>query len=809
MTAHSTIEIEGMTCAACVARAERVLRAVPGVAAAEVRLADRTARVAFADAPDLPAVAKALESAGFALHQTTTRLSIGGMTCAACAGRVERALAAVPGVTSATVNLATHAATVRHAAGPGAVAALVAAAVKAGYTAKPATDAAPPDLTAAEAADWRGRALTAAVLTLPVVVLEMGGHLVPAFHHWVAATIGHVQSWWLQGAFATAVLAGPGRSFYARGLAALRHGAADMNSLVALGTAAAWLFSAVVLLAPGLVPEASRSVYFEAAAVIVTLVLAGRWLEARARGRAGAAIRRLAALAPREALVETPDGPVARPTAALAPGDVVHLRPGARVPADGVVLEGDSHLDESMLTGEPLPVAKGPGDAVTGGTVNGAGFLRIRVTRTGADTVLAQILALVETAQGARLPIQALVDRVTAVFVPVVLAVAAVTVAAWLAAGGTAAQALTAGVAVLIIACPCAMGLATPVSIVVATGRAAERGILFRQGEALQRLAAVRTVAFDKTGTLTEGRPAVVAVTPAPGFAADEVLAMAAAVEARSEHPAGQAIVAAAAARGLPLPPVEGFAALPGRGVTGRAGGRRVLAGSARALAEAGADPSPFAAEAAARAAEGQTVIHIAIDGRTAALVTLADPVRPGSAAAVAALRRAGIGVVMISGDGQATAAAVGRALAIDRIEAEVLPAGKLDAVARLKADGAVAFVGDGINDAPALAAADVGIALGTGTDVAIEAAHVVIARGDPRAVAEALALARATLANIRQNLVWAFGYNVALIPVAAGALVPFGGPMLSPVLAAGAMAASSVMVLANALRLRRAGGMP
>ena len=798
MTA-ATVEIDGMTCAACTSRAERILRAVPGVTGATVQLADRRATVEFAGDPDIPALARALSGAGFALAEAETVLDVEGMTCAACHGRVERVLTAQPGVLAATVNPATRQARVRHAAGPGVVATLLGALAAAGYPAAPA--GAQADRTAAEVAAAGRRALAAAVLTAPVVMLEMGGHLVPAFHHWVMHTLG-LWSWWAQAVLATAVLAGPGRGFWARGLAAARHSAADMNTLVALGTGAAWAWSMAVLLAPAAIPEAGRAVYFEAAAVIVTLVLAGRWMEARARGRAGAAIRRLAALAPREAEVELPGGGTApRAAAALVPGDVVRLRPGASVPADGVVIEGTSHIDESMLTGEPMPVAKAAGAPVTGGTVNGPGFLRMRVTRTGADTVLAQIIRAVETAQAARLPVQALVDRVTAVFVPVVLAVAAVTVMAWLATGGTAAQALTAGVAVLIIACPCAMGLATPVSLTVAAGRAAERGVLFRRGEALQTLAGARTVAFDKTGTLTEGRPALSAFT-----GDDALLAAAAGLAGMSEHPVASAIAAGAAARGVTPAAVEGFESLTGRGMRGTVAGAAVVVGSARAMSEAVVDVAPLAAEAAARAAEGQTVLYAAAGGR-AALIAVADPLRAGAAPAVAALRRMGLTVAMISGDGRATAEAVARAAGIDIVTAGVLPEGKVAALAALP--GPVAFVGDGINDAPALAAAGTGIAMGTGTDVAIEAADVVITRGDPMAVADAVAIARATLRNIRENLVWAFGYNVLLIPVAAGALVPFGGPMLSPMLAAGAMALSSVMVLGNALRLRRAGVRP
>jgi heavy metal translocating P-type ATPase len=746
-------------------------------------------------------------------------LDVQGMHCAACVGRAERALLAAPGVIGAEVNLATRRARVR-TDGMADPARLAAALTAAGYPAEPvapphagqtlaeiagAAEAAP---ELAEARAMRARAIVAALLAAPVVVLEMGGHLFPALHHLIAGSIGMRAAWAIQALFATAVLAGPGRVFILRGWPALGRGAPDMNSLVALGTGAAWAYSMVALIAPGMMPAGAAAVYFEAAAVIVVLILTGRWLEARARGRTGAAIRRLIALQPAEALVETPAGPEVRPIAALAVGDVMILRPGARIPTDGVILEGDSHIDESMLTGEPLPVARGAGAPVAGGTINGEGALRVRVARVGAETLLARILRAVAEAQGGKLPVQALIDRVTMRFVPAVMVVAALTVAGWLLLAPVPAlgPALVAGVSVLIIACPCAMGLATPTSILVGTGRAAEAGVLFRRGEALERLAGVQVVAFDKTGTLTEGRPRLTDAATAPGRAADEVLRMAAAVAALSDHPLSRALAEGARARGLAPLPARNVTAWPGFGTGGDVAGARVLIGAARLMAREGVAPGPLQGALDGFAAQGAPVVLVAIDGQIAGAYAFADPVKPGARAAVAALKARGIAVAMVSGDAEAAARAVAAETGIETVIAGVLPEGKAAAVADLRArhPGTLAFVGDGINDAPALAAADVGIAMGTGTDVAIEAADVVLVSGAPRGVVAAVTLARATLRNIRQNLFWAFGYNVALIPVAAGVLYPATGWLLSPILAAGAMTLSSVFVLGNALRLSR-----
>ncbi|NBE08385.1 heavy metal translocating P-type ATPase [Paragemmobacter ruber] len=784
--------LDGMTCASCVLRAERVLRAQAGVTRAVVNLTTETADVAYRAPADPAALAAALARAGYPAREATVVLEVEGMTCAACTGRVERVLRAQPGVRAVVANLALRRATVTLWEGGAGAEFLAAAVTRAGYAARPAEEGA---AARRDGGPEEGRALVrdagvAAALTLPVVVVEMGGHLFAPFHHWLMGLLGMQALWVAQFVLVTLVLLGPGWRFQRRGWPALLRGAPDMNALVALGTGAAWAYSTLVTFAPGLVPEAARAVYFEAAAVIVVLVLLGRVLEARARGRAGAAIARLVGMQPKVARLE--DGTEV-PVASLVPGMRVLVRPGERVAVDGVVVSGASAVDEAMLTGEPLPVAKAAGDAVTGGTINGTGALVVEVRQVGAATVLARIVALVEEAQGSKLPVQALVDRVTLWFVPGVMAVAALACAGWLMAGQGVAQAIVAAVSVLIIACPCAMGLATPVSILVGTGRAAELGVLFRRGEALQRLAEVRTVAFDKTGTLTMGRPVVTDM-----IGDNAALAQAAAVEAGSEHPLAGAVLAHAAARGVVVPGAEAFEAVPGQGARARVAGAEVAVGSARMFAEM---PEPLAQAAAGWAAEGKGLLFVG-EGRVArGLIAVADPVKPGAAAALRALARRGVRVAMVTGDNAATAGAIAARLSVTEVQAGVLPAGKADAVRGFGAG--VAFVGDGINDAPALAAAEVGLAMGTGTDVAIEAGDVVLMSGDPLAVVDALDVARATMRNIRQNLIWAFGYNVALIPVAAGVLVPFGGPALSPMLAAGAMALSSVFVLGNALRLR------
>ncbi len=796
MTQTIRFQLEGMTCASCVARAERVLQAEPGVKTATVNLGTETAEAEF-DAPATPSImAAALARAGYPARQRQVILAVEGMTCAACTGRVERVLRAQPGVAEAGANLVTRAATVT-LWGDADASALAAAVTRAGFQAAPMSESGAKDPKADEAALWRAAAIAFA-LTLPVFVVEMGGHLLPAFHHWLHGLIPFQTLWLIEFALVSLVLFWPGWRFFHKGLPALMHGGPDMNALVALGAGAAWAYSSVVVFAPSLIPAASRAVYFEAAAVIVTLILIGRSLEARARGQTGAAIARLVALQPRTARRMESDGVKEVPISALLVGDHVQLRPGEKVPVDGVVLEGLSSVNCSMLTGEALPVAKAAGDEVTGGTVNGTGVLLMEVRAVGSATVLARIIAMVGEAQGGKLPVQALVDRITLWFVPVVMALAILAFGLWLAFGPGLAEAVVAGVSVLIIACPCAMGLATPVSILVGTGRAAEMGILFRKGEALQRLERVARVAFDKTGTLTMGKPVVIAIHVVEGGDADQLLALAAAVEAGSEHPLAGAVTAEAALRGLVVPKATAFQAHPGKGAEAVVLGAKVSVGSARLF---GKLPTDLAATLNQAQAIGRGVLLMGRDGVAEAAIVVSDPLKPGAAKAVARLSAMGLTPAMITGDAETTARAVAQELGITEVYAGVLPADKAGVIAAM--GPRVVFVGDGLNDAPALALADVGIAMGGGTDVAIEAGDVVLMRGDPAAVDQAIGLSRAVMRNIRQNLFWAFGYNAVLIPVAAGALVPFGGPQMSPMLGAGAMALSSVFVLGNALRLR------
>ena len=928
------LPIEGMSCASCVRRVEMGLAKVPGVAQVAVNLATEKATVTLAEPVSPDQLVQAVRKLGYEVPQSTVVLQVDDMSCASCVGRVERALKAVPGVASASVNLATERATVT---GVAPVEALLAAADRAGYPAQvlddgsgaadagfyvggdagvehdgvsaeaeagqnPATHAAGATGAMGAAGARRGagrgagaaaggsaqtggqvsgaarkplsredrkaaeqRALwrdlwIAAALALPVFLLEMGGHVVPAFHHWVAHTIGTQNSWYLQFVLTTLVLFVPGLRFYKKGIPALLHGAPDMNSLVAMGTLAAWGFSVVATFLPGLLPAGTVNVYYEAAAVIVVLILVGRFLEARAKGRTSEAIQRLARLQAHTAHLRRDGAVVDVPLAQVRLQDVVEVRPGERVPVDGEVIEGTSYVDESMITGEPVPVAKTAGSTVVGGTVNQTGAFTVRATAVGGQTVLAQIIRMVESAQGAKLPIQTLVDRVTMWFVPAVMTAALVTFIVWMVFGPAPALglALVNAVAVMIIACPCAMGLATPTSIMVGIGRGAELGVLFRKGEALQLLKDAKVVAVDKTGTLTEGKPALTDLLVQPGFDRAQVLAQVAALESRSEHPIARALVAAAEAEGLVLPAVSDFESLTGLGVTARVGGvpdghvAPAVAVSAEAASSAGAAPagvapaadsvsetgvaervgseapvagasvlvavgadrymqtldvdvSPFASEAEKLGQEGKSPLYVAIGGQLAAIVAVSDPIKSTTAAAIRTLHDQGLKVAMITGDNARTAQAIARQLGIDDVVAEVLPAGKVDAVKRLQQRyGAVAYVGDGINDAPALAQAEVGVAIGTGTDVAIEAADVVLMSGSLQGVPTAIGLSRATIGNIRENLFWAFAYNTALIPIAAGVLYPAFGILLSPMLGAAAMALSSVFVLGNALRLRR-----
>ncbi len=738
-------------------------------------------------------------------------LSVEGMSCASCVRHVEKALAGVEGVQAANVNLATERAQVRIPRNLDTTL-LTQAVERAGYEAQViANPRQSRDEQAQNRAAERNRLkrdlILAVILALPVFVLEMGAHVSGAFHHWIAETIGTQNSWYLQFVLTTAVLAGPGRRFFAKGIPALLRMTPDMNSLVAVGTTAAYLFSVVATFAPQWLPDGTVNVYYEAAAVIVALVLLGRYLEAQARGNTSEAINRLAGLRATTANVRR-DGKVTEvPIENVIIGDVIELRPGERVPVDGEVIEGSSFIDESMISGEPMPVEKTAGASVVGGTVNQNGILTLRATGVGADTVLSQIINMVEQAQGAKLPIQTLVDRITMWFVPAVMLVAAITFVIWMLLGPQPAigLALVNAVAVLIIACPCAMGLATPTSIMVGTGRAAQMGILFRQGEALQTLMNVRVIAVDKTGTLTKGTPELSEMSVTDGHTREQVLALVASAESRSEHPIARAIVAAAQQENLNLMPVETFEALTGLGLRAQVDNKALLVGSDSLMRQQNLDPSVFTETAERLADQGRTPLYVAIDNTLAAIITVGDSIRDTTPEAIKAMHDQGLKVVMISGDNHRTAQAIARELGIDEVVAPVMPDAKAETVRQLqKTEGAVAFVGDGINDAPALAVADVGIAIGSGTDIAIDSADVVLMSGDLSRVPKAIALPRATMRNIRQNLFWAFIYNVALIPVAAGVLFPVNGTLLSPMFAAGAMALSSVFVVLNALRLRR-----
>ncbi|MGY6553290.1 MAG: heavy metal translocating P-type ATPase [Wenzhouxiangella sp.] len=806
---HLNLGVDNLHCAGCVRRLEKALEQT---AAREVSvdLAGKRVGLEWPSGQALAELLAHLKRSGFPVHQAETSLSIYGMHCASCVGQVEKALLAVPGVMAASVNLATSEGRVEFVDGAVGVKDLRAAVEQAGYTADLPDGAQDEDQRHqrrdAELQSLRRRFLLALSLTIPVFLLEMGGHFIPSLHHWIHATFGTFQLHLLLFVLTSVVLFGPGLMFFRIGLPNLLRGHPDMNSLVALGTGAAWSYSVIATFAPGLMPEGTAHVYYEPAAVIVTLILLGRLLEARAKSRTGAAIERLLGLQAKTARVERDGEVMELAIDELRRGDHVRVRPGETVPVDGEVIEGESRVDESMLTGEPEPVRRSPGDNVVGGTVNQSGLLVVRATDLGSDAVLAQIVRMVQKAQGAKLPIQALVDRVTARFVPAVLGIALITVLVWLLFGPQPALnfALVNAVAVLIIACPCAMGLATPTSIMVGTGRGADNGVLFRGGDALQQLKSVRMVAFDKTGTLTEGRPEVTDIEAWPSFDETELLRLAASAEQDSEHPLAQAIVAAAAQRDVVLSAAHNFRSEPGRGISAAVAEQAVIIGTRDWLMQSGVDVSTAADRMEALSAKARTPALIAVDGQLAGVLGIADPIKASTPEAIRSLHAQGLKVAMISGDRRATAEAIAAELGIDTVIAEVLPDGKLAAVQQLrKAHGKIAFVGDGINDAPALAEADVGIAIGTGTDVAIESADVVLMAGNLNKVPTAIALSRATLRNIRQNLFWAYAYNTALIPVAAGALFPFFGVLLSPMLAAAAMAVSSLFVVSNALRLK------
>lgn len=802
----SILPIEGMSCASWVARVEGAIRSVPGVRNVSVNLASERATVVGEPGLAPAAVKAAIEAAGYGVGTEAIDLAVRGMSCASCLGRVEQALTSVPSVLGAEVNLGTERARVTALSGTVSAADLVKAVEAAGYEATPAVVQ---ELGSTEVFEetHRERAarrdlfhvVAAVLLALPLVAPML---LSPFGVEWMPPPL-------VQLGLATPIQVWLGARFYRNGWRALRARTGNMDLLVALGTTAAYGLSQYQLW-QGAAHTGSLAghggpaphLYFEASSVVIALVLLGKFLESRAKRQAASAIRALMALRPERARVRHRDGgekEIAH--AQVAIGELVVVRPGERVAVDGIVLEGASRVDESLITGESLPVAKRVGDQVTGGAINGDGLIVIETRAVGAESTLSRIIRLVETAQAAKAPIQRLVDRVSAVFVPVVLGLGLLTLAGWLLAGAGAEAAIVNAVAVLVIACPCALGLATPTAIMAGTGVAARHGILIKDAEALERAHAVDTVAFDKTGTLTEGRPSVVGLVPAKGVSRAELIGLAAAVQAGSEHPLARAVTALAETEADRPMPASQVSALPGRGVAAEVAGRTLRLGNRCLMTEIGVDLAGLDERARAFEAEGRSVSWLAEverSSRLLGLIAFGDAVKPSAAGAVAALHRAGIRTVMLTGDNAGAAAVAARSLGIDEVIAEVLPQDKAEAVARLKEEGrVVAMVGDGVNDAPALAAADVGIAMATGTDVAMHTAGVTLMRGDPALVADAIEISRRTYAKIRQNLFWAFAYNVVGLPLAA-----FG--LLSPLVAGAAMAFSSVSVVANALLLRR-----
>ncbi|MEG3115493.1 MULTISPECIES: heavy metal translocating P-type ATPase [unclassified Salinicola] len=799
------IEIRGMSCASCVGRVERALGQQPGVIDAQVNLATQKAAIQIEGSTTTANLVDVIETAGYQPVVESLDIPVTGMSCGSCVSRIERALGKLPGMVEVSVNLATQKASVRFLPGTVSRSRIQHAIREAGYEPQDVGTPQQADSKDRERAQLRHRVVLAAVLTIPVAIIAMG-KMIPALEALLSSLMPHRGWMGVEWLLTTPVQFYAGARFYRAGYAELRHANPGMNSLVMIGSSAAYFYSVAALLAPGFFPSGTAVSYFEAAAVIVTLILLGRYFEHIAKGRTSEAIKKLLQLQAKTARVIRDGEAIEVPIEAVVPGDRILARPGERIPVDGIVEEGHSYVDESMISGEPVPVAKQQDAEVVGGTINKNGALTFRATRVGADTVLSQIVKMVESAQAEKPPIQQLADKIAGVFVPAVIVIALITFGVWFAFGPAPALsfAFVTTVSVLLIACPCAMGLATPTAIMVSTGKGAEMGVLFRKGAALETLAKMDTVVLDKTGTLTQGRPELTDFEVIEGNES-EVLQLVAAVEAHSEHPIAEAIVRGAQTRGLELPAVSHFSAEPGYGIEAEVAGHRLHVGADRYMHRLGIELGQAEACAKAFAEDAKSPLYAAVDGRLAAVIAVSDPLKEGSIEAITALEALGLEVAMLTGDNRATAEAIARQVGIQRILSEVLPDQKADEIKRLQAvGGKVAFVGDGINDAPALAQADVGIAIGTGTDIAIEAGDVVLMRGDLRGIVNAVALSKRTHRTIIGNFVWAYGYNVALIPVAAGVLYPFIGVLLNPMLAAAAMSVSSVFVLTNSLRLRR-----
>ncbi len=809
----TTLEITGMTCASCSARIEKNLAKLPGILHANVNLATEKATVEFDPATvDEAKMAEVIKDLGYGVREKKPeKLTFGvtGMTCASCSARVERTLNKMPGVQLANVNLATEKATVLFEPGLVSLADFRRAIEDVGYGVveerQEAGQAGGPDdtIVAARREVTQARNKTLFALALGAIVfLGSFRDLFP----WVPAFLGNVYLLW---ALATLVQFWAGWRFYRGAWANARHFSANMDTLIAMGTSAAYLYSVAAILFPSLFAATGQmpELYFDSAAIIIGLILMGKYLEARAKGQTGEAIKKLMGMQAKTARVIRDGVELDLPVEAVAIGDTVLVRPWEKVPVDGLVLEGRSALDQSMITGESIPVEKGPGDEVIGATINRTGSFQFRATKVGKDTMLAQIIRLVEEAQGSKAPIQRMADVISSYFVPAVIGIALVTFAVWWLFGPAPAftHALLNMVAVLIIACPCALGLATPTAIMVGTGKGAENGVLIRSGEALETAHRIGAIILDKTGTLTQGKPVVTDLLPAAGFSAEELLVLAASAERGSEHPLGEAMVAAAKERGLELATPKQFRAIPGHGIEANVDGRELLLGNEKLMGDRGCALDGLVENAVTLSDQGKTPMFVAVDGRVAGIVAVADTVKAGSREAVAELKKMGVEVAILTGDNRRTAAAIAGQLGIDRVLAEVLPEQKAEEVKKLQAEGkVVAMVGDGINDAPALAQADVGIAIGTGTDVAMEASDITLISGDVRGVVTAIRLSKQTIRTIKQNLFWAFGYNVVLIPLAAGLWYPFFGILLNPVFSGVAMAMSSVSVVSNSLRLRR-----